>query len=168
MPLLIRPETPEDIETIHVLNQKAFAREEEARLVDALREADYVHLSLVAVQDGKLVGHVLFSKLTIHTNSNKLPALCLGPVAVLPEKQHQGIGSALIEAGLEQCGAKGHKIVLVLGDPAYYGRFGFSVQRAEHLDSPYPREAMMALDLEPGVLEGVKGRVHYPPPFAMV
>jgi len=130
--------------------------------VDALRDGGYARLSLVAEVENAVVGHVLFSALTLSTDHD---ALALAPVAVVPEYQRRGIGTGLITEGLRVLAAQGHEIVLVLGDPAYYARFGFSPELARRLEHPYPKEAFMALELVPGALRGVVGGVAYPPPF---
>jgi putative acetyltransferase len=163
----VRPETAADFEAIRQVNRLAFGREDEARLVDALREEDYARLSLVAEMNGQVVGHMLFSELPIIAADRTIAALALAPLAVLPENQRQGIGAALIRYGLEACLAQGASIVVVLGHPHYYRRFGFSSKLAELLSSPFSGEAWMAMELLPGALEGVAGRVIYPRPFGV-
>jgi putative acetyltransferase len=134
--------------------------------VDALHSGGYVRASLVAEIDQRVIGHVLFSYLPIVTEGGTIPALALAPMAVLPEFQNQGLGSALVHRGLEVCKEQGHQIVVVLGHPSYYQRFGFSSKMAARLASPYSgRESFMALELVPGALGGVTGRVAYPLPF---
>jgi putative acetyltransferase len=167
MPMIIRPESPSDIDAVREVNRGAFAGEIEARLVDTLRAGGHSRLSLVGERAGRIVGHILFSDLPIVTaNGTAIPALALAPLAVLPEFQRQGIGSELVRRGLADCRAAGHRIVIVVGHPAYYARFGFSAELARPLDSPYAGEACLALELEPGALRGVTGRVEYAPPFA--
>lgn len=162
----IRYETIADHEAIRHVNRLAFGQDDEAGLVDALRGGGSARVSLVAEVEGKLVGHILFSDLPILTDDGTLPALSLAPMAVLPEYQRQGIGSALVEKGLEECRAQEHRIVVVLGHPEFYPRFGFSAKLAEPLSSPFGgRRAWMALELVPGALSGVSGWVRYPPPF---
>jgi putative acetyltransferase len=164
--LNIRPETAADHHAIRHVNRLAFGQDEEARLVDALRDGGYVRASLVAEKDGQVVGHILFSDLPLVTKAGTVPALALAPLAVLPEHQNQGIGSALVRRGLEVCKEQGHRIVVVLGHPHFYQRFGFSSKLAAHLESPYSgRESFVAVELLPGALVGVTGRVQYPPPF---
>ena len=164
--VLIRPETIADPEAIRNVNCLAFGQDAEARLVDALRDGGYVRLSLVAEKDGEVVGHILFSDLPIITKAGTVPALALAPMSVLPAFQRQGIGSALVRRGLEICREHGHRIVIVLGHPDYYPRFGFSVRLAGPLSSPFGGgESWMALELVPGALAGVVGNVQYPPPF---
>lgn len=165
----IRPETKEDYPAVYQVNRLAFGRDNEARLVEALRRAEghIPELSLVAVESGQVVGHVLFSPTPIETEDGPRAAISLAPVAVLPERQNQGIGSALIRHGLEECRRLGHKIVIVLGHAGYYPRFGFTPARAKGVAPPFEvaDEHWMALELQPGALEGVQGTVRYPPAF---
>jgi putative acetyltransferase len=164
--MVIRPETTADHEAIRHINRLAFGQDAEARLVDALREGGYIRLSLVAERGDQIVGHVLFSDLPIITEAGTVPALSLAPMAVLPAYQRQGIGSALVRQGLDVCRDQGHRIVLVLGHPDFYPRFGFTAKLAESLSSPFGGgEAWMAVELVPGALAGVVGNVQYPPPF---
>jgi putative acetyltransferase len=166
MSLVIRPEKPADLDAIRQVNRLAFGQDDEPRLVDALREGGYVRLSLVAERAGQVVGHILFSDLPILTECGTVPGLALAPMAVLPEDQNQGIGSALVRKGLNECRQQGHKIVVVLGHPHFYPRFGFSSRMTANLASPFSgRDSFMALELVPGALDGVAGRVQYPPPF---
>ena len=166
MNLYIRQETPADQDAIRHVNRLAFGQEEEALLVDALRQGGYVRVSLVAEQAGQVVGHILFSDLPIVREAGAVSALALAPMAVLPTFQNQGIGSALVRHGLELCREQGHRIVVVLGHARFYPRFGFSTKLAASLDFPFSgRESYMALGLVPGALGGVSGRVQYPPPF---
>jgi putative acetyltransferase len=166
--MLIRAETASDHAAIRMVNRRAFGQEGEARLVDALRAGGHVLVSLVAEIEGRVVGHILFSRLSIVTDPGNLAAASLAPMAVLPEFQRQGIGSRLVAEGLRRCAALGERIVVVLGHPDYYPRFGFTAGLAATLQCPYgePGPAWMALELTPGALAGVRGRVEYPPPFA--
>ncbi len=165
----IRPETAEDYAAIREVNALAFGREVEARLVENLRRLpDFIlELSLVAVEGGRVVGHILFSPLVVETKDGSVPALALGTLAVRPESQNQGIGSELVLDGLERCRSLGHRTVVVVGHANYYPRFGFSPARALGLEAPFPvpDEAFLALELVPGALDGVAGMVRYPPPF---
>jgi putative acetyltransferase len=164
----IRPETPADREAIHQVNRLAFGQDAEAVLVDALRAGGYGRLSLVAEVDGEIVGHIFFSDLPILTEHGSVSALALAPMAVRPDYQRRGIGSALVRAGLEACRTAGHRIVVVLGHADFYPRFGFSAKLAEPLSSPFSgRESWMAVELVPGALAGVSGRVQYAPPFGI-
>jgi putative acetyltransferase len=163
----IRPETSADIDAIRDIIRQAFGQEEESRLVDLLREGGYARLSLVATIDNDVVGHVMFSELSIATDNDAFPALALAPLAVTPAHQRRGIGSQLVREGLAACEDLGHRIVIVLGDPAFYSRFGFSTQRAERLRSRYSGPHFMALELVAGALDGVHGDVFYSRPFDM-
>jgi putative acetyltransferase len=166
MSVPIRPETTADHDAIRQVNRLAFGQDAESRLVDALRDGGYVRVSLVAESAGQVVGHILFSDLPIITEAGPVPALALAPMAVFPEYQNQGNGSALVRRGLEVCKEQGHRIVVVLGHPHFYQRFGFSSKMAARLDSPFSgRESFMAVELVPGALDGVTGRVQYPSPF---
>jgi putative acetyltransferase len=151
-------------EFIRAVNQAAFGGCEEANLIDKLR-GDQALLSLVAECESGIVGHILFSRIWIVTSPEWLPTVALAPVAVLPEHQRRGIGRRLIVLGLELLREQGERIVIVVGDPDYYRRFGFSSAKAESLKSPFPREVFMALELETGALELVCGAVIYPPAF---
>jgi putative acetyltransferase len=169
MSVFIRPEISADLDAIRRVNYLAFGQDAEVRLVDALRDGGYVQVSLVAEQDGKVVGHILFSSLSIITKAETVTALALAPMAVLPEFQNQGIGSALVRRGLEVCKEQGHWIVIVLGHPRFYPRFGFSSKLASALASPFGGgDSWMALELELGALADVAGMVEYPPPFEQV
>ena len=165
MGAVIRPETGADIDPIREVNRLAFGGDDEARLVGALRAGGYVRLSLVAEVGGQVVGHVLFSDLPIVTAEGNAHALALAPLAVLPSHQRRGFGSRLVGDGLRACTEAGHRVVVVLGHPEFYSRFGFSSKAAGPLKSPYSGPAFMAVELVPAALEGVRGEVRYPPPF---
>lgn len=163
----IRPETSADHAAIQELHQAAFGNPAEANLVAALGDGGYTEVSLVAEREDRVVGHILFSRLLIHTAQGAVNALSLAPLAVCPEHQRQGVGSELVRAGLDACLRGGHLIVTVLGDPNYYQRFGFSAPLAQPLQSPFGGgEAWMALELVPGSLRGVQGRVEFSSPFS--
>jgi putative acetyltransferase len=168
--MIIHAERTTDQPPIRDVTARAFDRDNEGRLVDALRASAHFipELSLVAVDEGRVVGHILFSRIHIRTADRVVPALALAPMAVLPEHQNRGIGSALIRHGLEECRLLGHHIVVVVGHPNYYPRFGFSSARAKGLDAPFPDPVLMVQELTPGTLDGVRGTVEYPPPFAAV
>ena len=153
------------MEAIRAVNRLAFGGDDEARLVDALRDGGYARLSLVAEIDRQIVGHILFSDLLIVTPAETVPALALAPMAVLPDHQRQGIGSELVRRGLAVCRELGHSIVIVLGHPDFYPRFGFSAELASKLQSAYSGDSFMALELVAGALGGRDGEVLYPPPF---
>lgn len=165
----IRKERKEDIEAIHLVNRLAFGQEDEALLVQRIRESSgfIPELSLVAVRDSQVVGHILFSRIHIETPQKNVEVLSLAPMAVLPEFQNQGIGSELVRTGLKECRDLGHKIVVVIGHPGYYPRFGFVPAREKGLDAPFPvpDDAFMVCELVPDTLAGIEGRIKYPPEF---
>ncbi|HVC94245.1 MAG TPA: N-acetyltransferase [Pirellulales bacterium] len=112
---MIRSETSADDKAVRHVNRLAFGQEEEARLVDALRNGGFVRASMVAEVEGQVVGHILFSDLAIMSLADTISALALAPMAVLPKFQRQGIGTALVQRGLEVCRQQGHQIVVVVG-----------------------------------------------------
>ena len=162
---MIRDEEPADLEAIREVHRLAFGGEDEARLVDDLRDGGHGRVSMVAEQEGRVLGHVLFGDLPIITPSGPVEALSLAPLAVVPSHQRKGIGSALAEEGLRACRDAGHRIVIVLGHPEFYTRFGFSAGLAMPLKSRFSGPAFLALELVSGALDGVEGEVRYPPPF---
>ena len=123
--LVIRPEMPEDAAAIRQVNEEAFGGQDEADIVEKLRSHQAFTLSLVATCTDKVVGHILFSPVTIESESESFAALGLGPVAVLPPYQNKGIGSQLVRTGIEKCRQAGHDVIVVVGHPTYYPRFGF-------------------------------------------
>ena len=165
--LFIRREQPEDIAAIHEVHELAFGRPAEADLVDALRTRSKATLSLVAVEDDRIVGHILFSPVTIDPTDRTFHAVGLAPMAVLPERQRRGIGSQLVSAGLLECRNAGYDCVVVLGHQTYYPRFGFVPASRYGLRSEYevPDEAFMVLAWHAGVLEDRGGVVRYQPEF---
>jgi putative acetyltransferase len=167
--LIIRCETAgtEEWSAIHSINEEAFGRPDEADLVDRLRREGVVLASVVAELEKRIVGHVLFSRMSIETDGGSIPAAALAPMAVLPEHQRQGIGGRLIGHGLDLLRQGGERIAIVLGHPGYYPRFGFSSAKARSLESPFPPEAFMAMELSPGALDGIRGKVRYPAAFGL-
>lgn len=164
----IREETILDLDGIREVNRLAFGQETEGRLVDLLRAEGAVVASLVAVEGGVIVGHILFSELPIETERGTLAGVALAPMAVRPEWQRRGIGSALVQRGLEVCRERGRSVAVVLGHPDYYPRFGFTAALADRLAAPYSGDAFMAVELIPGVLDGLRGTVRYAEAFRVV
>jgi putative acetyltransferase len=168
----IRPELPEDIPAILEVHFQAFAQDGEARLVSALREDGNINpdLSLVAVHGDRIIGHILFCPITIVSKTGETPAIALAPLAVHQDYQCMGIGGSLIEEGIGQCQRLGHRIVIVVGHPGYYPRFGFTPAHKSGIVPPFPcpDEAFMALPLETGALDGISGTVRYPAAFDAV
>lgn len=167
--MLIRAEKENDREAVFAVNVSAFETPSEATLVDVLREQAQPVVSLVAEDNGNVVGHIMFSPVFLSGNPD-LNVMGLAPMAVAPERQRKGIGSALVRAGLEQCRQLGFVAVVVLGHPEYYPRFGFSPSSRFGIDSGYevPEEVFMAMELEPEALSGKTGRVKYHPAFSNV
>lgn len=167
--IVIRPERKEDFEAIHEVNRLAFGQEDEALLVRRIRKSSRFipKLSLVASREGQIVGHILFSLIDIENRHANRPVLSLAPMAVLPDFQNQGIGSKLVREGLKNCHQLGYEIVIVIGHPDYYPRFGFVPARQKGLETPFPvpDESFMVLELVPNALAGFKGTVKYPPEF---
>jgi putative acetyltransferase len=165
--LIIRREDPRDIPAIRSINEDAFGRPDEAGLIERLRAEGVVLGSLIAEMQNRAVGHILFSRMWIDTTAGAVPAVALAPMAVLAEYQRQGIGQQLVHHGLDLLRGQREQIVIVLGHPDYYPRFGFSVERARCLESPFPPEAFMAMELIPGALAGIQGKVRYPNAFGL-
>jgi putative acetyltransferase len=162
----IRPELPSDADGIRLLNQQAFEGEAEAKLVDLLRDRGRNIVSLIAVEEGQVVGQVLFTEVSV-TPSAAYKGVGLAPMAVLPDWQNRGIGTQLGHKGLALCRDLGYDFAVVLGHTDYYPRFGFKkasdfgIGNDYHVDDPF-----MALEFKPGVLGSFRGVAHYAPEFA--
>ena len=156
----VRSERPADIAGVHAVNLAAFDSPMEANLVDALREQADV-ISIVAEQDGQVLGHILLSPVRL-TGAGDLRVMGLAPMAVTPDRQRTGIGSALVREGLAHCQRQGVDAVFVVGHPEYYPRFGFRPASGFGIACEFevPDEVFMALELKPGALKGRAGRVH--------
>jgi len=166
--IVVRDEMPDDRLAIREAIGLAFGREDEADLVDALRDGGFVRASLVAEVERVVVAHILLSDLRIVGATGTVAALALAPMAVLPEYQRRGIGSQLIRTALDACREQGHRIVVVLGHPHFYQRFGFSSELAGSLESPFSgKPSFMAGELIRGALKGVTGKVQYAAPFGL-
>ena len=164
---IIRQETPEDAAAIRHVNEEAFGQKEEAEIIEKLRSRGALTISLVAVQDNEIVGHIAFSPVSIESEHTSFKAISLAPMAIQPAHQRKGIGSQLVRAGLEECRRIGHELVVVLGHPAYYPRFGFVPASTYGIKSEYdvPDEAFMVLELRQGAFSGRSGIVKYQPEF---
>lgn len=164
----VRPARADDEAAVFAAHEAAFGRPDEARLAVALakREAESC-VSLVACDGADVVGHVLFSPVSVDGRRFPVSPMGLGPVGVLPGRQRGGAGIALCRAGIEACRARDVPFLVVLGHPTYYPRFGFAPAARWGLtfaDAP-PRDAFMALELAPGALANASGRVRYAPEF---
>lgn len=169
--ITIREEAAQDFAAIHEVEEQAFGQSDEADLVDALRQRGAVVLSLVALLDGQVVGHILFTPVSIESAVGTFSAIGLGPMAVSPLHQRRGIGSELVRRGLDNLRAAGHELVVVLGHPDYYPRFGFvpSVRYAIRSEYDVPDDVFMVLELRDGALERQRGGlVRYQPEFGTV
>jgi putative acetyltransferase len=163
----IRVATPADEVAIVRVHREAFGRADEAEIARRLQLRGHDCVSLAAFEDDALVGHVIFSPVSVGERSFAKPPMGLGPVGVLPALQRGGAGIALCRAGIEACRARGAPFLVVLGHPAYYPRFGFAPASdfgLTYADMP-PREAFMAMELVPGTLAGLTGKVRYGPEF---
>lgn len=167
--MLIRAESEGDWTAVHALNRAVFETSAEADLVDALRKNAQPTISLVAEDDKKIVGHIMFSPVSLSGHPD-LRIMGLAPMAVSPERQGKGIGSALVRAGLERCKQLVFGAVVVLGHPEYYPRFGFSPASGCSIGCEYevPDEAFMMMELEPGYLRGKSGTIVYHAAFSSV
>jgi putative acetyltransferase len=161
--MIIRMEKPDDVLIIREINISAFGEESEADLVDALRKSGIPLISLVAENEETVIGHILFSPVSIHNGCSSMSIAGLAPMAVLPGFQRQGVGSALVKEGLEHCREAGYSAVVVLGHPEYYPRFGFIPAVSYKIQSEYdvPDDAFMIKELTEGSLSGCHGTVKY-------
>lgn len=169
MYVTIRLEQPEDRADIAKVHEEAFPSPGEARLVDALRISGNLSLSLVAVDELEVIGHVAISPVSLERAAGNVTGLGLGPVAVLPRRQGEGVGSALIRAALEKCRDLGARFVVVLGEPAYYQRFGFRAASSWGIANEYNADdAFMALELAAGSIPRSGTLARYAPEFSSV
>ncbi|KNF09051.1 acetyltransferase, GNAT family [Gottschalkia purinilytica] len=174
MNIKIRKETEKDYSITEDVIEKAFREMEftdhmEQYLVARLRKTENFipELSLIAEVEGKVVGHILLSRITINNGEKAFESLALAPVSVLPEYQNKGIGSALISESIKIAKKMKFKSIIVLGHEKYYPKFGFRPASYWNITSPFevPEKSFMALELEDGGLDGVSGEVTYPKAF---
>ena len=167
--LTVRPEQPSDFEAVQKTVQLAFGRLNEAELVERLRESDYYvpELALVAEREGDIVGHVMLTYVELRGEDCSLAVLGLAPLAVRPDAQHQGVGAALVEAGLAGAEARHEPLVVVLGHPRYYTRFGFEPARPHGIEPPPPGvpDEVWLVRLLAGYDGRQRGQVVYPAAF---
>jgi putative acetyltransferase len=163
----IREEAPTDRLEIDALLREAFGRDDESELVSRLRQDGVIGAALVAEADGKIIGHLVLSRLPTQMDGRPVRTLALAPMAVRPQHQRRRVGSRLIEAAIADAKRIGTEAIIVLGHPAYYSRFGFSAELAAKLAAPFAGPAFMALELVPHALAGTRGAVAYPPAFGL-
>ena len=159
----IEPEAANHHSSVRELLVEAFPSSAEADLVDQLRRDDDATISQVATENGRVIGHVIFSRMDA-----PFPSLGLAPVAMTPGKRRQGVAAALIKEGLRRAKAQGWEAVFVVGDPAYYQRFGFRTDEAAAFVSPYAGPNLMVLSLTEHGLPIRTGRIDYAPAFSAV
>jgi putative acetyltransferase len=168
-PIEIREENNADQDTIREVLKLAFPTDAEARLVDLLRQRQKTLIALVAATGKRIVGHILFSPVTVAQAPQGFRGLGLAPVAVHRDFQNREIGSTLIREGLERCRQGDYDAVVVLGHPKYYPRFGFRTASAHGLGNEYGvDDAFMVLGLKDGILDKINGLVRYAPEFREV
>ena len=162
----IREEQPGDVAAIRELNKLAFGQEQEGNIIDALRSHGAASLSLVATQNGRVVGHVMYSPASV----GDVIGVGLGPMAVLPEHQRQGVGSKLVDAGNRKLKEAGCPFIIVLGHANYYPRFGFTPARPLGITCEWdvPDDAFMLAVLDQTQMQGVSGLAKYRPEFSTV
>jgi putative acetyltransferase len=162
--IFIRPEEPKDHFAVHAINLAAFEGGPEATLVDTLRASCPDHLSLVAEDEDHIVGHILFTPVVVESAGGEIAGMGLAPMAVRPERQRSGVGSLLVNRGLEMLRCRSCPFVVVVGHPKYYPRFGFELASRHGLQSQWegvPDEAFMVMVLDPGVLPEGGGVARY-------
>ena len=162
----VRREQPDDLQAVRDVNQRAFGQRLEGDLVDALRTNQGVLLSLVATIDGQVVGHILYSPAAI----GQVRGAALGPMAVVPDRQRQGVGSQLVQTGNQMMKVSGSPFIIVLGHPEFYPRFGFTPARALGITCAWdvPDDVFMVLRLDEAKTRGMSGRAEYRPEFSTV
>lgn len=161
----VRAEQPVDAEAIRRVHIAAFPTPLEAQLVDDLRAAGRLIVSRVAIVDDQIVGHIAFSPVTL---GGVVVGLGLAPLAVIPQLHRRSIGSSLVRDGLQRCAATGTRMVVVLGSPVFYGRFGFKPAANWNLADEYQGgEAFQAVELIPGAIPVGGGLVQYAPEFSI-
>jgi putative acetyltransferase len=162
--LKIRAEQPGDVAVIREVNRLAFGQDDEGRIVDALRANGAVTLSLVAVDNDIVVGHIMFSPLSV----GDMVGAGLGPMAVTPSHQRQGVGSHLVQAGIERLRGTGCPFIVVIGHPGFYPRFGFQPAATYGLTCEWdvPAEAFMVNILDADVTSRLRGLAQYRAEFS--
>lgn len=172
MNISIRPEQPADIDDVYELNQLVFEQDNEARLIDHVRQGPHFisELSLVAYSDEKLIGYILFSQITIANGDYRHQSLGLTSMVVHPAYQKRGVGAKLITYGLQRATDLGYTDVFVFGHEFYFPKFGFLPATKWNIRPPFevPAEVFMGLELEPNALKHVSGIVEFPIEFSVI
>jgi putative acetyltransferase len=164
----IRPEAPDERAAVLALTRQAFGGAEEAGIIARLDAGAAVLASLVAIVDGQLRGHILFSPLAVEVEDRAVAAAALAPMCVAPAWQRRGIGAALVEAGIAAMRARGEQAIIVVGHETFYPRFGFSHDVVAGLACAFrDLPAFMGLELVPGVLGGRPGTCAWHPAFGV-
>jgi putative acetyltransferase len=165
----VRVEKISDHDDVRRVNLLAFGHKAESELVDSLRNTDNFisELSLVATHDGRIIGHLLVSKVRVVSNDHQTEILSLAPVCVLPEFQDKGVGTMLIKEALTKCGLLGYPAMVVMGSPKFYTRFGFDEASKYGLKTHFnvPSEAYMVVIYDDSRVEELHGFVEYPKQF---
>lgn len=168
----IRPEQPDDIDAITLVNKLAFERDDEAILVLKLREVAKPNVSLVAEDDaGQIIGHILFTPASIHAPHGDIAGMGLAPMAVHPDHQIQGVGTQLLKAAINRIAQMDYPFIIVLGHVDYYPRFGFVPASLRNIRCQWtgiPDEAFMILVLDPIAMQHISGTAYYHPVFEEV
>ena len=163
--MLIRQESRTDYRKIRELTDGAFGSTEESQLIDKLRTAGVVLLSLVAEDEGEIVGHILFSRIVIESAGAAIPVVALAPMCVSSVHQKKGIGGALIQQGIRILRQRGEKVIFAVGHKRYFPKFGFSADLAKQFQCEYSGDTFFTLELQPGWIAGKSGTVVYPEAF---
>jgi putative acetyltransferase len=168
--ITFRKEEQGDQFAIRRVNERGFGTGEEADLVDALRRADAIILSMVALDGEDVTAHILFTEVGLIQGGSRFTGLGLGPMAVLPCHQRKGIGTQLLQIAIDKCRHLDYDFVVVLGYPEFYSRFGFSPAKPYGISCEFdaPDEAFMVLEIQENALTGRSGTVHYRDEFRNV
>jgi len=166
MSITFRSEDPSDHSAINELLGGVFGGEGEIKLIEDCRVSEEFisQLAIVALDEGKVVGHILFHPVLIETKEGNSSVLTMAPMAVSPDVQNKGVGTKLLTHGLNECKRLGHKIVVVIGHPNFFAKFGFipAIEKGLEIMFPVPDEAFMVCELEPGALDNISGTVEFP------
>lgn len=169
--ITVRTESADDIKAIDVVHLSAFEGDDEVGFIDSLRNSSgyTAELSLLAEFNGRIVGHILLTKIRLQQSSSGIDVLALAPMAVVPSQSHRGIGSELVHTALEEAKKYGFKAIVVIGHPEFYQRFGFKQVSNWKLRSnlSVDQDLITAIELQPGALEN-GGNLIYPSQFSRV